>query len=69
MGGRAKPLPEVTAIQFLEDFDHVEVGKTVAYKAGNIVREPSDELVAAAGAKAALYSDEERVSDPAGDGE
>lgn len=61
MGGRKKP---TGAIRFVADFDHVEVGRTVAYKAGHVVEEPGEDLIAAAGAKAVRHADE-----PASDGE
>lgn len=59
---RAKAAPP--AIRFTADFDHVEVGRTVAYKAGHVVEEPDAALVAAAGGKAERHSPE-----AAGDGE
>lgn len=51
------------AIRFVADFDHVEVGRTVAYKAGDVVEAPSAELIAAAGAKAEPVV-EERAEEP-----
>jgi len=66
MGGRRK---ESGAIQFASDFDHVEVARTVAYKAGDIVAEPSAELLAAAGERVAPFVEPEPVTDPLADGE
>jgi hypothetical protein len=61
--GRKKALPVIVAMQFVADFDHVTGNRTVAYKAGTIMRGPSAELVAAAGARAVPYADEERQAD------
>lgn len=40
--------PKAPAIRFTADFDHVEVGRTVAYKAGHEVAKPSQALLDAA---------------------
>lgn len=39
------------AIRFTADFDHVEVGRTVAYKAGHVVEKPTQALLEAAAGK------------------
>jgi hypothetical protein len=49
MGARK---PSGAAIQFVEPFDHVTVGRTVAYNVGDVVEAPGEELVAAAGGRA-----------------
>lgn len=54
------------AIRFTTDFNHVEVGRTVAYKTGHVVRKPSQALVEAAAGKIEDHVPEEK---PASDGE
>lgn len=43
-------------IRFVENFNHILGERTVAYKAGMVVQEPSKELRLAAGAKAAPFT-------------
>lgn len=52
-----------SAIRFKADFDHVEVGRTVAYKKGHVVEKPTQALLEAAGDRV------EPVEAPAADGE
>lgn len=59
MGRRAKAEAPKT-IRFTADFDHVEVGRTVAYKVGHVVEKPAQALLDAAAG---------RFEGDAGDGE
>lgn len=52
------------AIRFTADFDHVGVGRTVAYKAGHVVEKPGQALLDAAAGRF-----EDVAPEPAGDGE
>lgn len=57
--GRAKATAPA-AIRFTADFDHVEVGRTVAYRVGHVVEKPAQALLDAA---AGRYVPEEPASD------
>lgn len=63
-----KAAPAAGAIRFVEDFDHVQTGRTVAYKAGHVVEAPDEALITAAGAKAEPVSGG-RPEEAADDGE